>query len=219
MTEADWLACEDPEPMLQFLCASQASDRKLRLLACACCRRVWHRLTNPHSRRAVEVAERFADGRATPRELGLARARAVAAPEPVGVAAWWATTTKPSGPISNVFMAAGALVRPEAGSRVVIDWTAEVAKQSRWQAGLVREVMGNPFRPRLVEPVCLAWDGGLVRHLAEGIYEEQAFERMGVLGDALEDAGCTDEVILTHCRHGGDHVRGCWVLDLLLDRD
>jgi hypothetical protein len=58
-----------------------------------------------------------------------------------------------------------------------------------------------------------------VRHLAEGIYEERAFERMGVLGDALEDAGCHDEVILAHCRQGPDHVRGCWVLDLILGRE
>jgi hypothetical protein len=58
-----------------------------------------------------------------------------------------------------------------------------------------------------------------VRHLAEDVYEEKAFERMGVLGDALEDAGCTDEVVLSHCRQGAEHVRGCWVLDLILGRN
>jgi hypothetical protein len=218
MTEADWLACNDPEPMLHFLCAGRASDRKLRLLACACCRRVWNQLTDPRSRRAVEVAERFADSRATEKELGTARVQAVAPIGPASTAAWWATNVKASGPICNVFAAAASPDKQQTWTSAAA-WQAELAERMRRQVGLVREVMGNPFRPHILEAGCLAWGGGLVRYLAEGIYEELAFERMGVLGDALEDAGCNDHAILEHCRHGSDHVRGCWVLDLILARE
>jgi hypothetical protein len=217
MTEADWLACNDPEPMLQFLCGGQASERKMRLLACACCRRVWDLLTDPRSRRAVEVAERFADRQATPRELGEALRDAAKAADLTSWAAYWAANRKLSGPILNVFAAASALRRQDLQNGVA-DWDAALALKSRRQVRLVHEVMGNPFRPRALGPDWLAWESGVARHLAEGIYQEQAFERMGVLGDALEDAGCTDEVILGHCRGPGEHVRGCWVLDLILDK-
>src|SRR4051794_33865241 len=67
MTEAEWLASEDPQPMLAFV-RERIGERKARLFACACCRRVWDRLSHERSRRAVEVAERFADGLATPQQ-------------------------------------------------------------------------------------------------------------------------------------------------------
>jgi hypothetical protein len=84
---------------------------------------------------------------------------------------------------------------------------------------LVREVFGNPFRPCPIEPLWLAWDGGTIPKVAEAIYEERAWDRLPILGDALEEAGCTDEAILTHCREPGGHVRGCWVVDLVLGKD
>src|ERR1700720_2978691 len=74
MTEAEWLACTDPTPMLKFL-RGKASDRKLRLFACACCRRYCHMLT-PETLDALRVAERFADGLATVSERKEARERA-----------------------------------------------------------------------------------------------------------------------------------------------
>jgi hypothetical protein len=66
----------------------------------------------------------------------------------------------------------------------------------------------------------LAWDGGCVVRLAEGIYQERDFspERMGVLADALEEAGWANEDLLGHCRQGSVHVRGCWLIDLLTGR-
>jgi hypothetical protein len=85
-------------------------------------------------------------------------------------------------------------------------------------AAVVREVFGNPFRPVTIDPVWLSWNDGPVQKIAQAIYEERAFDRMPILADALEDAGCTEQAILAHCRGDGPHVRGCWVVDLLLGK-
>jgi hypothetical protein len=63
-----------------------------------------------------------------------------------------------------------------------------------------------------------AWLTPTVTSLAQAIYDERAFDRMPVLADALEDAGCTSTDMLEHCRGGGEHVRGCWVVDLILNK-
>jgi hypothetical protein len=86
------------------------------------------------------------------------------------------------------------------------------------QAVLLRDVAGYPFRNVPVDPAWPAWKGGTIRHLAAAIYEERAFDRMPILADALEDAGCHDPDVLEHCRGNGEHVLGCWVVDLLLGR-
>jgi hypothetical protein len=84
---------------------------------------------------------------------------------------------------------------------------------------LLRCIFGNPFRPApSLAPAVLAWNGGTVPKLAAAIYEERAFDRLPILADALEDAGCTDADILGHCRGGGEHVRDCWVVDLVLGK-
>jgi hypothetical protein len=80
---------------------------------------------------------------------------------------------------------------------------------------MIREMFGNPFRPVTLDVSCLT---STVTQLAEAIYQERAFDRMPILADALEDAGCTDQDMLEHCRAGGEHVRGCWVVDRLLGR-
>jgi hypothetical protein len=77
-------------------------------------------------------------------------------------------------------------------------------------------VFGNPFRPVEADPSWLTSD---VLALARGIYEEKAFDRMPILADALQDAGCANEDVLTHCRDTTvRHVRGCWVVDLVLGK-
>ena len=81
---------------------------------------------------------------------------------------------------------------------------------------LVRCIFGNPFRPVTVDP---AWLTPTVVALAEGIYADRAFDRMPILADALQDAGCDNADILNHCRSDGPHVRGCWVADLLRGKD
>jgi hypothetical protein len=83
------------------------------------------------------------------------------------------------------------------------------------QCGLLRDIFGNPFRPVAVDP---AWRTSNVTVLAQAIYDDRAFDRLPILADALEDAGCDNADILNHCRQPGEHVRGCWVVDLLLGK-
>jgi hypothetical protein len=76
-----------------------------------------------------------------------------------------------------------------------------------------------PFRPApAVDPSWLAWNGGTVAKLAAAIYDERRFGDLPILADALEEAGCADAAVLAHCREPGDHVRGCWAVDLLTGR-
>ena len=83
---------------------------------------------------------------------------------------------------------------------------------------MLRDIFGNPFRPVSFYSSWVPHNDGAIRKMAQSIYDERAFDRMPLLADALEDAGCTDADILTHCRSGGEHVRGCWALDLLLGK-
>jgi hypothetical protein len=87
------------------------------------------------------------------------------------------------------------------------------------QATLLRDIFGPlPFRPVTVHPAVLAWNDRLVVRLAGAIYEERRWGDMPILHDALLDAGCDNEEVLAHCRAGGEHGRGCWVLDLCLGK-
>jgi hypothetical protein len=113
--------------------------------------------------------------------------------------------------------------------------------QEALQAAVLRDLFGNPFRKvrrvgsqlharvaslnndRPCEDILfvrewLSWHRGTVHSLAQAIHEEGDWDRAPILGDALEEAGCADAVILDHCRGAGSHTRGCWVIDLILDR-
>jgi hypothetical protein len=86
------------------------------------------------------------------------------------------------------------------------------------QCHLLRDIVGNPLRAWAANPSWLAWEHGLIPVMARTIYERYRFDDLPVLADALEDAGCIDEEILAHCRHPSAHVRGCWLLDALLEK-
>jgi hypothetical protein len=90
---------------------------------------------------------------------------------------------------------------------------AASAEERQAQSAFLRDIFGNPFRPVVLAPAWLTPD---VIGLARALYEERAFGQLPVLGDALEEAGCAAEPILEHCRQGGEHVRGCWVVDAVL---
>jgi hypothetical protein len=97
------------------------------------------------------------------------------------------------------------------------DKTSETEAMSR-QVDLLRDLVGNPFRRARLDISWLAWNDGAIHKIAQNIYDDRAFDRLPLLGDALEDAGCDDADILSHCRTPGEHVRGCWVVDLLLGK-
>lgn len=215
MTESEWLACEDPELMLTFL-EGRASDRKLRLFAVACCRRLWHLLRETPSRQAVLTAERFADGLATPQELEDAQEEAVdVGREGDGRGPVACCHLRPDGsyPVEAAQYVAGEMidvmdVRQELSDE---EWQSEL----RAEAEVLKDIFGNPFRPASIDP---AWVSPNIVALAQVIYEERGFDRMSELADALEAAGCHDANTLGHCRQPGPHVRGCWVVDLILGK-
>lgn len=224
MTEVEWVACTDPEPMLEFL-HGQVSDRKLRLFACACCRRVWHHLTSETGRHAVEVAERFADGLAGREELQAAYA--ATKPAGCGEPDNWDQLCAPRCAAGEEPALAAARVADLRSARAAcMDYPFEVCKgiydavwvgERREQASLLREIIGNPFRPTPTDPVWVNVKDGRLSRTARSIYLERRFADLPALADHLEEAGCTDRVILTHCREPAEHVRGCWVIDLLLE--
>jgi hypothetical protein len=86
------------------------------------------------------------------------------------------------------------------------------------QAHLVRDIFGDPFRTLALDPAWLAWHHGAATRFAADIYDSHAFDRLPLLADALEDAGCTDPDLLGHLRCPGPHVRGCWAVDLILNK-
>jgi hypothetical protein len=231
LIEQEWLACADPRPMLEFL-RGKASDRKLRLFAVACCRRIWHWMIDKRSRRAVELAEQFADGLVSLKHLNEAASAAVEAtwtlqdamdsPRPAkwtseklaaAMAAEMAAATETNGMVWGTSDGYGSW---EEVQGLLQDEDSAMASDDQGSVGtILRDILDNPFRPAIFNPACLT---PTVVSLATSIYEERAFDRMPILADALEDAGCDNADILNHCRQPGDHVRGCWAVDLLLGK-
>jgi hypothetical protein len=206
MTESEWALCQEPEKTLEFL-RGRASERKLRLFACACCRRVWHLLKNQPSQQAVEAAEQLADGLLSLHELDPVYQAADDAywdateDGDESAAAWMALTMLHELPDALQHAIAPDLDNPELG-----------------QTSLLRCIVGNPWHPISIDPAVLTWQQGTVVNMAKAIYEERKWEDMPLLGDALEEAGCTDQAVLDHCRGLGPHARGCFVVDAILDR-
>ena len=246
MTEAEWLACTDPQPMLVFL-GRKASERKVRLFAVACCQRVWSSLEHEEFRDAVGKAELFADGLADRAEMLEAheKARAVFAKlhgKDNGPGAALTASGFPAPPKSFFERVADALDDPWwedefdkgdplAPALVTARHAARAAANLQGQ----RNVLDAPatiaeHREQTTLVRCLfgnpfrprpawAWPGGDVRALAAAIYAERAFDRMPRLADALEASGCTNADLIRHCRSGRAHARGCWAVDLLLGKE
>jgi hypothetical protein len=199
--EADWLAWSDPR---EFLLLSRSTTvRKRRLLCAAFCRLRDRLASHAALAAAVETVERHADGQAPQKEV-----RA----------------------LSQYLKQHGPALRSRGWKQVVnyLDtgkgnadfkpyFTTEEEKQSH--SHLLRDLFGNLFYQVAAATNWLAWDGGAVPALAQAIYDERAFDRLPVLADALEEAGCDHAGLLSHCRARGVHVRGCWVVDVLLGKE
>jgi hypothetical protein len=222
VTESEWLACTDPTPMLDFL-RGKASDRKLRLFACACCRRFWHLLVDSRSQQAVEMSERFADALAGPGELTSAWEEARSAGDAVARQIDPGTSFDAARAVRLVCASPLLAVEQLALEGVALACAGQglsaTTGECQAQTDLLRCLFGNPFRPVTLDAIWRRWHGGLLVSMAGRIYDARDFTDMTVLADALEEAGCTDSDILNHCRRPGVHTRGCWVLDLLLGKE
>ncbi|VTR96326.1 Uncharacterized protein OS=Sorangium cellulosum (strain So ce56) GN=sce5710 PE=4 SV=1 [Gemmata massiliana] len=223
MTEAEWLACEDLDRRLTFLCGKE-TQRKLRLFGIACCRGTVDEITHRRNQPALALAERFADGFATQSERRkqyalltsdagdyapdvcvvsvLHRHASFAARE----ASYWALV------VAGVV--ADNLVRTQDERPPAIQWAH--AQEAARQTDLIRDIFGNPFRPVTFSP---DWGTSTAVALASQMYESRDFGAMPILADALQDAGCDNTDVLDHCRDPGPHVRGCWVVDLVLGKE
>jgi hypothetical protein len=207
MTEAEWLACSEPQPMLQFLSAKK-NKRKLALFGVACCRHISRLCNDELAIIAIEVAESYADRKAKINEVRAATRNA--REDLFGIA-------RPLGHYAaEIAVLANAAFNERLVSEYALEAASDQAAEKAHQCALLHEIFGSPFhrvriRKGFITPT--------VSQLAQGIYNERAFDRMPILGDALEDAGCDNASILEHCRSGGEHVRGCWVVDLLMGKE
>ena len=239
MTRKQWLKRHDPVAMYQF---AQLSPRKDRLFLVGCCQRIRHLLTDPETLRAVEAAQQFADDKLDEATLAIAHAEVVRlltaidraqryprAPSRSDGTRMWAagaalaaaelpTTVDElteSSSFTDAAKAASYDTQEAPDQPSVGRWERE-KHERRQQAALLRCIAGNPFRPAAFNP---AWRTSDVMLLAQGIYDDRAFDRMPILADALQDAGCDNDDILAHSRDANTpHARGCWVVDLVLGK-
>lgn len=230
MDEAGWYECRLLYELLA-LARARMNDRQRRLFAVACCGRFGHLMADPRSRAAVDVARRFADGEAGEEERFSAEADASEAYVAVrdsrlllAPALPWSRQAELLAQAALLCVTPGVYYAEDAADCVrwallaANGWGCEQAEETE-QCRLLREIVGPlPFHEARVEPWWLAYNDGAARQLAALIDRDQSFDLMPILADALEEAGCDDERLLKHCRDGGDHVRGCWVIDLLVGR-
>lgn len=238
MTETDWIASNSPRPMLQYI-RSRASGRKLQLVAVACCRRLAGHFDDPGMLPLVEAVERQAEGELSLSEwqdavrvgerygMETARDGRITPDDTVRLSLRALVSSPPLDALEAVLVWAEASEArgAEPGQHRAI---AQAARRAH--ANLVREILGNPFQERTIVPEWMFTGGrGLIprwatrvsetaKLLADGIQADQAFERLPILADALEESGCTDTDMLAHLREPGRHVRGCWALDLVLGK-
>jgi hypothetical protein len=225
MDEATWTTCDEPEPMLHYL-QGKASERKLRLVAVACCRRIWDFMADVRSQQAVVASEMLADGLLGHAERQIATTnadRAIHDVDDAYVAPEMAALSAISIDVTVHVPASLACSAQTAHEQGLSPWPSLPERKS--QCDLIRDINGNPFRPVTIDPSWLMWRESTVPRLAQAVYEDRDTRsgnldttRLAILGDALEEAGCVDREILEHLRSAGPHVRGCWVVDAILNK-
>lgn len=247
MTEEMWRNSARPIDLLGFLRAGRGRAllrrmmdkgsvlRKQRLFLVACCHRIHDLLSDERSQQAITVVERQADQAASPPEIAHAqseaasvykalRPRSVASEYTAACAVMEMTCLAERQSFSHcIYVADLAVLARMSSHRERHQATSDTAnpdeivrhQEEQSQAEYLRDLFGNPFHPKRVEA---GWTTATVSALAGQMYETRDFGSMPILADALEDAGCTDSEILDHCRSPGPHVRGCWVVDLILGK-
>jgi hypothetical protein len=231
-TQDQWLASASVEDLLRtifFLTERKRlciSERKWVLMMVACLRRIQHVLQDPRSTWFLDAIEQYGEGLLSRAEVDRVGLQTVTPPNSDDLS----EIPKEQCPAAQLqrayawdaLMAAGP---PLQGYRFPFDFekvaggaamAADTPEQEVCiQASLIRDIIGNPFHATVVEAT---WKTFTVANLAKSMYASKAFVDLPVLADALEEVGCDDTAILLHCRGPGPHVRGCWVVDLLMGR-
>jgi hypothetical protein len=246
MTESQWQQCEVPKLMLDAI-ASKSTERKLRLFAAACWRRLPRSRTDAGCARAVEVAEQYADWLVHDDVLDQAHQAAITRSHPAwGQSQYEVLLSREMTASLASAAASGAAwevqakalradhrlqrqarrarrrgTQPEVAEPVDVQATA--VEEYQRQCALLRDLFAPLSRPVVIAP---AWRVRDVIDLARAAYNERLlpsgqldFARLAVLADALEEAGCSEQAILDHLRGPGFHVRGRWPVDLLIGRE
>jgi hypothetical protein len=219
MKKAEWLACTNPQWMLEFL-RGKSSDRKQRLFAVACCRRVFDEYGYGMSfDEPLAWAEWYADGNATAFDLAKIEEgvqgdvcepsecfSAVAAAVALAVATQNFDPALVPAAVIEAAKCCGYFTSPRQENEEYVS-----------QCDILRDLFGEG----LIRPVELlpTWLTPSLVELASHIYEKRSFDRLPALGKELKNAGCEEVTVLEHCRKKGTHVRGCWVVDLALGRE
>jgi hypothetical protein len=235
MTESAWRRSTNPQTLLATM-RDKVSDRKFRLFSLACMRRFEVFLAHPRlgrTREAIATQERYIDGEATADQL---RADSAAALEEIERNVLEHALENWTG--SDLAHALLSRDGPSAAARhialaqdfafdVVVDHLPETlrdeqawrmvtgpvkAQLCRW----LRDLVGNPFRPARFLG---AWRTSSAVGIARAMYEHRDFVALPVLAESLREAGCRDARIFRHCNEPGEHIRGCWVVDLVLQRE
>ena len=210
MTEAEWRTATEPTPMLEFL-RDKASERKMRLFVCGICRRHERQIATFGFPETLEAIEQYADGLISQEELTTVSRTRLA---PWHVVGRTNRTRQHAHSVlyrlmhSNepMFLVATIALQGFSGKKAAV---------RRGRTRLLREIFDNPFRPVVFSR---DWRTDTALTLASQMYESRDFSAMPILADALQDAGCDSADILDHCRGPGPHVRGCWVVDLVLGK-
>ena len=229
-SEEEWQSWEYLYPLSSALDQNRVGDRKLRLLTAACVRRLQGRYYLGEQEWVVESLERQADASPSPAEVGSVAAALrevrLRCTEVMGGQYWQASIDYPVEPVTDLWqnawstaeatiIAAGRQARIAAGLPDERPEEKHTATEERTQCELLRDIFGNPFRPVAFSP---EWRTSTATAIAQQMYDSRDFGAMPILADALQDAGCDNADILNHCRGPGPHVRGCWVVDLVLGK-
>src|SRR5262245_40848626 len=194
--------------------------RRWRLYLAACCRELFGNKPPKRVLEAFDITDRFADTGKT--KAALAKARSLGYPNP--------NANPPDTTLDNFDLEylgnSSELLEELFKEKLENDVLPRMGMSAQWDLrmkfpasrAMLQRVLTEFEAPanagKRFDP---AWRTSDVLGLARGIYRERAFDRMPILSDALLDAGCADKEILAHCRAKTAHVRGCWLLDLILD--
>jgi hypothetical protein len=215
MTAQEWESSTDFRAMIRTL-ADVRSTRKWHCFSIACVHLIWDHVPD-NLREVIDITERYIQRKASNKERSEARSRRPPAPVPDEVewAVYWAAaapTDINSSARGSVPNSVRQILRVPPGGQ------PGHANPDLLLCDLLREIFPNPERTPRIEPAWLRWSDGAARRVAEMIDDEGDYARLPVLADALEEAGCADELLLAHLRGPGPHVRGCFAVDLVLGR-